>query len=184
MGTDQLIWHLRGIIYKEKAVNFLKRFEDALCVFSGAVSQIYANYNIWPITADNSKLLVLPNPNAHHDIFQAIEGDAVVKTGLFILPGEAVGKQGLYLGQKNKKSGRLDFVPLDKGLRKVAEQMPEDEPFLPVITNKDLRELDSKNPILHLHRLKAQKLNQVSTFEAGTIRKTIEGKMNKYLMCA
>lgn len=153
-------------------------------MFSGAVRQIYANYNIWPITADNSKLLVLPNPSAHHDIFQSIEDNAVIKTGLFILPGEAIGKQGLYLGQKSKDTGKLRFTTLAKGLRTIAEQMPANEPFLPVITNKDLRELNRTSPILHLHRLNTNKLNAVSQFETRTIRDTIEGKMNKFLMCA
>jgi hypothetical protein len=76
---------------------------------------------------DYSRLVVLPDPYAFHDIFQSINDEAVVKTGLYIMPGEAVGKQGLELGQR--LDGKLRISPLAKGLQKIAEQMPEDEPF-------------------------------------------------------
>ena len=184
MNNKLLIWNLAGIVYKEKAVNFLKRFENSLCVFSGAVSQLYTNYNIWPITADNSKVLVLPNPHAHHDIFQSIGNMAIEKTGLFIIPGEAIGNKGLYLGKKNKGCEKFHFMPLQKGLNKIAQQMPNNESFLPIITNKDLREINRCNPILHLHRLKIDQLPEISDFEIHTIRNTIEDKMDKHLMCA
>lgn len=182
--SQQLIWNLAGIVYKEKAVNFLKRFEESLCVFSGSVEQVYASYNIWPVTADNSKLLVLPNPNAHHDTYQAVSADAVVKTGLFIVPGEAVGRTGLLLAKRNPATGKLQFAPLADGLLKVASQMPADEPFLPVITNKDLRELNKSAPILHLHRVKPSLLKDLSSFDAGSLLNTIRNKMDRYLLCA
>ena len=182
MANYQLIWNLHGIHYKEKAVNFLQRFEDALCVFSGAVSQVYANYNIWPITADNSKLLVLPNPNAHHDIFQSVDSGAVISTGLYILPGEVVGKKGLFLSHKSPRNGKLKVMPLARGLEQVAAQ--NGSPFLPVITNKDLKELNRQSPILHLHRLVPERLEGQSQFDVHTICHTIEEKMNKYLACA
>ena len=182
MANYQLIWNLHGIRYKEKAVNFLQRFEDSLCVFSGAVSQVYANYNIWPITADNSKLLVLPNPHAHHDIFQSIDSGAVIRTGLYIMPGEVIGKKGLLLSHRSRHNSKLKVTPLGKGLKKVARQMGT--PFLPVITNRDLKELNRESPILHLHRLVPERLSSHSQFEMRTIRGTIEEKMDKYLACA
>lgn len=182
--SQQLIWNLAGIVYKEQAVNFLKRFEEALCVFSGSVEQVYANYNIWPVTADNSKLLVLPNASSHHDTYQSISSDAVVKTGLFIVPGEAVKRQGLLLAKRNPNTRKLQFLPLAEGLRQVAKQMPSDEPFLPVITNRDLRELNSSAPILHLHRVKPSLLKDISRFDAGSLQQTIQAKMDRFLLCA
>lgn len=182
--SQQLIWNLAGIVYKEQAVNFLKRFEESLCVFSGTVEQVYANYNIWPVTADSSKLLVLPNSSAHHDTFQDVSNEAVVKTGLFIVPGEAIGSKGLLLAKRSPKTGKFVFVPLASGLRKVAEKMPRDEPFLPVITNKDLRELNKAAPILHLHRVKPSLLKELSRFDASSLQSTIQTKMDRFLMCA
>jgi len=180
MLTQQLVWNLGGITYKEQAVSFLKRFEDSLCVFSGAVEQIYANYNIWPVNPENSKLLVLPNPNAHHDVFQSIDTDAVVKTGLFIIPGEAIHQKGLFLAHKGRNNNKLKVFPLGKGLKIAASHL--DEPFMPVITNKDLRELQQKSPILHLHRLKADQLSSQSRFDVDNIQNTIEEKMHRYLL--
>ncbi|BFM11440.1 hypothetical protein R50072_15930 [Simiduia litorea] len=182
--SQQLIWNLAGIVYKEQAVNFLKRFEESLCVFSGTVEQVYANYNIWPVTADSSKLLVLPNAQAHHDTYQDVSNEAVVKTGLFIVPGEAIGKAGLLLAKRNPETGKFIFVPFASGLKKVAEKMPDAEPFLPVITNKDLRELNKAAPILHLHRVKPSLLKDLSRFDANSLQHTIQTKMDRFLLCA
>lgn len=182
--SQQLIWNLAGIVYKEQAVNFLKRFEESLCVFSGSVEQVYANYNIWPVTADNSKLLVLPNPDAHHDTYQSICTEAVVRTGLFIVPGEALGKTGLMLAKRSKATGKFQFTPLAAGLKSIAERMPKSEPFLPVITNKDLRELNKSAPILHLHRVKPSLLKDLSRFDSSSLQETIQAKMDKFLLCA
>ena len=69
-----------------------------------------------------------------------------------------------------------------QGLRQAADVI--DGPFLPIITNKDLKELNRTSPILHLHRLRPEKLHSLSQFEIGNIRGTIEDKMNKYLSVA
>lgn len=185
MYTDvapDMIWNLNGFEYREKAVNFLKRFEQALCVFSGSVHQLYANYEINTMNEDYSRLVVLPDPYAFHDIFQSINDEAVVKTGLYIMPGEAVGKQGLVLGQR--LDGKLRISPLAKGLQKIAEQMPEDEPFLPVLKNTDLRQFGNKLPILHLHRLRLNALGKLSNFQINDMQITIKHKMDQFLMAA
>jgi hypothetical protein len=185
MYTDvapDMIWNLNGFEYRERAVNFLKRFERALCVFSGSVHQLYANYEITPMTEDYSRLVVLPDPYAFHDIFQAISDEAVVKTGLYIMPGECVGREGLVLGQR--VNGKLRVSALARGLRKIAEQMPVDEPFLPVLKNTDLRQFGNKMPIIHLHRLRVNELTRLSSFQIHDMQHTIQDKMDQYLMAA
>lgn len=176
-----LVWNLNGIVYKERAVNFLKRFEQALCVFSGSVRQLYANYEITPMNEDYSRLVVLPDPYAFHDIFQSVNDEAVVKTGLYIMPGECVGREGLLLAQRGN-DGKMVVTPLAKGLTYVARKMPKHEPFLPVLKNTDLRQFKNNVPILHMHRLRISELDSLSHFQISDISSTIQDKVDSYLM--
>ena len=173
-----LVWNLNNISDKEKAASFLCLFEQSLCVFSAAVSQLYANYSISKLSQQAGNLVVIPNPYASHDTFQSIEREAVIGTGLFIIPGNAVNSsEGLCLMQRSRKTGKYNTMPLTEGIERIANNMPNNTPFLPVITNKDLRELPNRAPILHLHRLDTRKLKYLSSFQINDINQTISNKM-------
>jgi hypothetical protein len=178
-SAPDLVWSLDNISDKEKAASFLRLFERSLCVFSGAVSQLYASYSISQLSHTAGTLVVIPDPYASHDTFQAKKDRAVAGTGLFIIPGEAAKKTGgLYLMHRNRKTGKYNTIPLHDGIRRISAGMAENNPFLPVITNKDLRELPNRAPILHLHRLDARKLDHLSNFQIGDISRTITDKMD------
>ena len=137
--TPDLVWNLKHLTEKEKAANFLRLFERSLCVFSTSVSQLYADYSISKINHQAGNLVVLPNPYAAHDTFQSVTGEAVVGTGLFIVPGEAVGKEsGLYLMKHNRKLGKFSSLPLAAGIERVVQNMPADNPFLPTVFGSPL----------------------------------------------
>ncbi len=179
--APDLVWSLDNITHKEKAASFLCLFEQSLCVFSSAVSQLYANYSIAKLSQQAGNLVVIPNPYAAHDTFQSIRRNAVIGTGLFIIPGEAVNKpDGLYLMQRSRKTGKFNTMPLAAGISRISKNMPENNPFLPVITNKDLRELPNRAPILHLHRLDSRKLENLSSFQIKDISSTINKKMDTH----
>jgi hypothetical protein len=93
-----------------------------------------------------------------------------------------VGRQGFVLGQK--VDGKLRVSPLTQGLKKIAEHMPIDEPFLPVLKNTDLRQFGNKLPILHLHRLKVNELHRLSNFQIQDMQSTIKDKMDQFLLAA
>jgi hypothetical protein len=179
--APDLVWSLDNITHKEKAASFLCLFEQSLCVFSSAVSQLYANYSIAKLSQQAGNLVVIPNPYAAHDTFQSIRRSAVIGTGLFIIPGEAVNKpDGLYLMQRSRKTGKFSTMPLAEGINRISSNMSEDNPFLPVITNRDLRELPNRAPILHLHRLDSRKLDYLSSFQIKDISNTISKKIDTY----
>lgn len=179
--AHDLVWNLDQISNKSQAFDFLNRFEESLCVFSSAVSQLYASYKIAPVS--NDRLVILPDPYAWHDTFQSISPKAVKGTGLFIIPGEAVGEDSkLRLMQRSQKTGKYKSVPLAQGIAKLKKLAPEDAPFLPVIMNKDLRELPNRAPLLHLHRLDVRELELLSEFQKKDICQTIAGKMDNHLL--
>ncbi len=176
--APDLVWNLDNITNKEKAADFLRLFERSLCVFSGAVSQLYASYSISQLSQSSGTLVVIPDPYASHDTFQSIKDSAVTGTGLFIIPAEEANKkEGLFLMHRSRKTGKFNTIPLQEGIKRISGTMGERNPFLPVITNKDLRELPSRAPILHLHRLDARRLEHLSSFQISDIHHTIIDKM-------
>lgn len=182
--NQDLVWTLGGNSFPEHTFGFLKRFEAALCLFSGTVSQLYSNYEIVHFGHDGRKLVALPNAFAAHDTFNNIESDAVEPTGLYIIPTEVTNinapEKGLKLVYRCSKTGKPKSMPLDEGLEKVRQKYLPKEPFLPVMINRDLKSLNGKVPAMHLHRLRVAKLDNISELMKTDISKTVEDKMNAF----
>ncbi len=149
-------------------------FENRLCVYSNSVEQLYTNYNIFFPKEENRRLVILPNPYAHHDVFHGVPEEAVSATGLNIIPGEMIGKSGLFLTIPFK-SGKTRYraVPLQVGLRVINSQRPEDRPLLPILKKGDLRELEASTPCLHLHSINMEHLSHLSNLQSKGIHDVI-----------
>ena len=91
-GNDPLVWDLEKIQNRSRAIAFIMQFKKTLCVYSGPVQQLYSNYDIFLPEHEERKLVILPNPNAHHDIFFKIPESAVTPTGLNIIPGALINR--------------------------------------------------------------------------------------------
>lgn len=169
--NKDLIWDLDTFKQRKRAHEFVLNFENKLCVFSGTVQQLYTNYNIFMPAEENSRLVILPNPYAHHDIFQGIPESAVKPTGLYIVPG----KDGELLLRIPVKSAENPFraVPLQIGFRMINQRRPSNLPLLPVLVKGDLRELDARTPCLHLHAITLSNMPRLSPLELNEIRRTI-----------
>lgn len=176
LATDNkdLVWDLDQFKQRKAATEFVLAFENKLCVYSNSVQQLYTNYNIFFPKEENRKLVILPNPYAHHDSFHGIPEDAIVATGLNIVPGQMIGKNGTYLTIPFK-SGKTTYrpVPFQVGLRVLNQRRPPNQPLLPILMKGDLRELDAKTPCLHLHSIRLDKLTRLSNLESQSVRKVI-----------
>lgn len=178
--NQDLVWSLGDKQYAESTFGFLKRFESALCLFSNTVSQLYSNYEIVHFGHEGTKLVALPNAFAAHDTFNNVEPDAVEPTGLYIIPSElakSVETCGLLLLYKCGKTGARKTVPLADGLARITKRYMPNEPFLPVMINRDLRSLKGSIPAMHLHRLRVDKLLKLSNLEKQDILNTVNVKM-------
>ncbi len=173
--NNDLIWDLNTFKQRERAIKFVMSFENKLCVYSNSVKQLYTNYNLFFPKEENRKLVILPNPYAHHDNFNNIPEDSIIATGLHIVPGEMIGKQGTFLRIPFKTAGKRVFrsVPLQVGLRVVNQHRPADKPLLPILMKGDLRELNASTPCLHLHSINVDRLENISNMEQQSIRKVI-----------
>lgn len=178
-ANNDLVWDMDDFCERDLATEFVKRFENKLCVYSSSVQQIYSNYNIYFPEDENRKMVILPNPYAHHDTFQGVPEEAVRTTGMAILPGELIGKKGLHLSIpfRSGNNKKIRIVPLQAGLRAISSGRPVDKPFLPLVMKGDLREIDNRVPSLHLHTIELDKLYSRSALERSDIRTVITERL-------
>lgn len=173
-SNADLEWNLDKLKSRQRARQFVLHFESRLCVYSESVQQLYTNYTINFPSRDKAPLVILPNPYAFHDTYNDINSEAVRGTGLFVLPGETIGRTGLQVVQKSRNTGALSHpVTFRTALRKILSSQASGDPFLPVLVKGDLRELDARTPCLHLHCLRLNRLSNVSPFQANSIKKNI-----------
>ena len=154
MNAD-LAWDLDDFTQAQRAREFVLQFETTLCVYSPSVEQIYTNYNMFFPEDWERRLVILPDAGAFHDTFFHIDRDAITATGLNIIPGELIGKPGLFLANVDEQTRTLGKrkLPFEPAMRAINAKRPEGDPFLPVLAKGDLRELDQSWPVLHLHRV-------------------------------
>lgn len=177
-GNPDLAWDLGDFGNKRRATDFVQMFEETLCVYSGAVEQLYTNYDIFYPEEEGRRMVILPDPTAYHDTFFGIVPEAVLETGLYIIPGDLIEKPGLHLTNllQDRSMGPRQ-VPFEAGARAIMAKRPSQDPFLPVLVKGDLRELEEQWPVLHLHRIKLSALEHRSALERKDIQKVITEKL-------
>jgi hypothetical protein len=179
-APEHLRWSLNDFDNHRRAIDFVQRFSENLCVFSTAVEQLFTNFTIIVPENLDRTLVILPNPYAFHDTFHGVEGDAVTATGLRIVPCDDNGTDGLFLEIPLKGHGGASrTVPLSVGLRMLDQRLSHTpDGFLPVITKGDLRSFRQDLPSLHLHRISPSKLTKRSRLEQDGIKHAIQEKLD------
>jgi hypothetical protein len=176
--NPDLAWDIGEAIDRDRAIEFIMQFETTLCVYSASVEQLYSSYNIFFPREYHRRMVILPDPAAFHDTFHGVVQDAVIMTGLYIIPGELIGEQGLYLAnvKKDRTLGERR-IPFESGMRTILRNRPADDPFLPVLAKGDLRGFEESWPVLHLHRVKLGELAQRSELDRTNIRNVVTEKL-------
>lgn len=181
--NSDLAWDLDDFSQAQRAMEFVLQFEHTLCVYSPSVQQIYSNYNMFFPEDWDRKLVILPDATAFHDTFFHIDTSAVTATGLYIVPGELVGQEGLYLANidADRNLGKRQ-IPFAAGLRAIMQRRPEDDPFLPVLAKGDLREMEQSWPVLHLHRVKPSAIANMSNLDRSNLGNVIAEKLDSLML--
>ncbi len=177
-GNPDLSWDLGAINNPSRARDFVLQFEQTLCVYSRTVNQVYSTYNMFFPRQMDRKLVILPDPNAFHDTFNHINAESILATGIYIIPGDLVSRQGLQLAnvQADRSLGKRQ-VPFEKGVRAIANKRPDNDPFLPILVKGDLREFEAEWPVLHLHRVKLDALLDRSEFDRNSLKAIVQEKL-------
>jgi hypothetical protein len=181
MENKDLVWDLEFLRKRQRAKDLILRVENALCVYSDAVEQLYTNYDIFFPKDENRKLVFLPNPYAPHDTFHNMVEDAVIATGVFLINNESADetrnlKMVLPINRKKKK---YQLVPIDVGLKLINNKRAANRPFLPVLRKGDLREFNQDTPCLHLHSLHLGRLKMQSKLELKAIEDVITERVQQ-----
>ncbi len=175
MDNNDLVWDLDNLRKRQHAKDLILGIENKLCVFSDSVEQLYTSYDIFFPKEENRKVVILPNPYAHHDTFFGIREEAVQATGLF-LAGNSNDKKFSSLKlilPINRKERKYRRVPIDIGLKLINSKRPVDRPFLPVLMKGDLREFNEQTPCLHLHSLDLRRVKMLSNLELKSLQEVI-----------
>ncbi len=178
-ANDDLAWDLDDFSQAERAMDFVMQFETTLCVYSPTVEQIYSTYNMFFPEDWDRKLVILPDSGAFHDTFYHVNRSSVTATGLNIIPGELIGKTGLYLANVDESERNLGprQVPFEAGMRAIMKARSDDDPFLPVLAKGDLRELEQSWPVLHLHRVNPALIDNMSNLDRSNLTNVVMEKL-------
>ena len=176
--NPDLSWDLDEFSQRERALDFVMQFQSTLCVYSPTVDMIYSTYEIVLPEEENAKLVILPDDSAFYDTFTHILNHAVTPTGLYVVPGELIGKTGLFLAnvKEDRTLGKRQ-IPFEMGIRTIVANQPKDDPFLPVLTKGDLREFNQSWPVLHMHRVRPNTLEHLSQFDRTNLGNVIMEKL-------
>lgn len=174
-----LAWDLDDFGQAQRAMDFVLQFETTLCVYSPSVDQIYTTYNMFFPDDWDRRLVILPDAGAYHDTFYHINRSAVTATGLHIVPGELLGRNGLYLANVDEDSRSLGKrqIPFEPAMRAINSMRPKDDPFLPALAKGDLRELEQSWPVLHLHRVNPARIEKMSALDRSSLTGVISEKL-------
>lgn len=173
---SDLRWDLSNIKKQDDAREFIRKFENKLCVFSPSVRQIYSSYSIYIPENESRSVVILPDPYAFHNTFNRIDDSAIRPTGIYIVPGEQLDREGLHLVVKVKHKTPV-LIPFKDGLRKILRKASTENPFLPILQRGDLREFNFNTPALHLHSVRLNSLDKLSGLERKGIRDTISERI-------
>lgn len=180
-SNKDLIWDLGNTDYRQKATDFVRQFENRLCVFSSTVEQLYTKYSMFLPDDQARNLIIIPDPYAFHDTFNYIDNAAISTTSLYIVPGEVVKKPGLYIMLPgNKAKGvKPKLLPMSQVLALFVNHRPANDPFLPVLVKGDLKPFNNHLPCLHLHRFHPDKISGLSPFAVKDAQNAIISRLEE-----
>ncbi len=178
MQNPDLAWDLDEFSQRQRALEFVLQFQSTLCVYSPTVDMLYSTYEIVLPEEENAKLVILPDDSAFYDTFTHIASESVKPTGLYVVPGELIGKPGLHLANvKEDRSLGDRQIPFEMGIRTIMQNQPSADPFLPVLTKGDLREFNQCWPVLHMHRVRPNVLKHLSQLDRTNLANVITEKL-------
>ena len=181
--NPDLAWDLDAFTQRERAIDFVSQFQATLCVYSPTVDMLYSTYEVIFPEDEDAKLVILPDHSAFYDTFTHILNHAVKPTGLYVVPGELIGKSGLHVANVtgDRSLGKRQ-IPLEVGLRTIISKQSTDDPFLPVLTKGDLREFNQSWPVMHLHRVRPGELDHLSQLDRTNLANVIIEKLESLFL--
>lgn len=158
-----VIWSLSQFSQQKKAADFFDSLRIGLCVYSPGAQSLYGKYDVYWGTSQREKLVVMPDFAQHLWTIQRLDLSTARQTGIYLVPGEIIGRDGFYLSVRDSSKKRI-LVPAKTGFSKIARLFEKKvgQPFCPIVTRGDLREFRQSHPYLHLHHIDISRIPVVS----------------------
>jgi len=171
--NGDLKWDISHLSQKKQAANFLKCFEQKLCVYSPSVKQLYSKYSMNIPAYFKGNMVILPDPYGFNENFSNIPTSAIQKSAIHIIPGSTSTPEKYYIVASLKGGRTSNPIAFKRAMEKLICLSNDKETFLPVITKGDLREFNLEQPCIHLHTLKLSKLDSLSPLQKNSLKNTI-----------
>lgn len=169
-GKD-LVWTLEGISNRVEAIQFLMLFEDTFPVYHPYMEQIYFRYS-FVIPPRSNQVIVEPSFQLHERLCKVSEDDFGPRR-MHIIPGDVVGKSGLYMRSLRQGRGRYTRTQINKlGTAIKAlhfEATLKGELVIPVFSKQAIREYDEGMPNMELSLYDLQSNKNLSPFVRDAI---------------
>lgn len=177
--SNALEWNASHIFDKEGAFSLLKQFEEAFCLYSPATEMLYPVYNVIGLNEARSKIKMMPIINADSEPYNPIPADCVTESDFKIIPGELIGKTGLYISINKYKA-----LPLAEGLKTILREECCGRTCLPILMEGALRELGKEfaYPYLQLSCIQLDQIINLSIFEKSNIAHLVTEKLKHFLL--
>lgn len=177
-----LVWSLEDFTSPDNAMKFFNAFQNSFMIYSMSVEKLYCEYKAH-LTGPNGRrrMVVLPDFNQYEAIYSHITDSAISDTSIQIFPTIIEGKTQLMMSGHASASGKLEKLPLSKGLRALKIGYFDQRKIVPVLMLGDLREFpEQKLPYLKLHAVETSKLTGLSDFEKQDVSKASWAKLSRF----
>lgn len=167
-----LIWQLDQLTHPVHTGNFFRSFRNSFCVYSGTVSKLYTEYESHITKRENGeqRLVIMPDMLQFESLFHDIRDEAIMETDMFVFAQRHGNQHRVYLTGPGRSDNRPIKLPFAKGLKALRAGMYQQNRFLPVLKQGDLREIPNQAiPFLRLHRIDLDRLDYKSSFEIKQI---------------
>ena len=169
--AKNLIWTLEGITNRVEAIQFIMLFEDTFPVYHHYMEQIYFRYG-FVIPPRSNQIVIEPSYQLHERLCRVSE-EAFDGRSLHILPGDVIGKSGLYM--KYPRVGKPRFSRSITAKLGTAVQTLHDEfqmkgeQIIPVFSKQTIREYDNRMPNMELSLYDLKRNPDLSPFMRDAI---------------
>ena len=188
LGWDEVVdgnepsWSPGEILTREDVLSFLQHFEAVLCIYSPETAGLYSQYRFeFPDEPETGGISLSSDAGS---AFSSLPPDAVVDTGIKILPGECVGGRGIYIKVPSPNAlGASRTLPFAIGLKRVLRLYGKGKKlFAPVLNLQDVKLYESRLASVSVYSIDLESLGHYEESELNRLVETVQQKLHSLFM--
>ena len=178
-----LRWELDGISNRDQTKSFLQLFESSIPVYQPFTKELYLTYRFDFAEEEGEWVTINPDYRPEERLYD-IQPQVVEDLGMFIFPGDVIGKEGIYMKYRNwKKTKYAKSIeqPLKQAIEELKIRFLEEKgrPFLPIFPNQTINEYEKGMPHLKIAVYNSEIDSKHSPFEKKQVADMIYRRLNR-----